>query len=109
MRGVSEGSIPKAVWTYIREELTMRFTVPSIVRKAITYAILDCLRIGWVQDIPNKAYSSTYDRYHYSWEASNIAEDVHDWFLANGPYGGDVDKTTRRLMLKLWKDEEFSG
>ena len=89
----------------------MRFPAASIVREAISYAILDCVLVSIdPQEVPQTARLKTLFRYShiFLWsEARDIADDVRDWFLANGPFAGDVSKTKRRLMLALWQPEKF--
>jgi len=40
-------------------------------------------------------------------EADQIADDVYDWFIAQGKIAGDSELLQRRLFLELWKDERF--
>ena len=89
----------------------MKFAATEIVRQAIAYAILDAIQL-WVdpKDIPCRAYGETMERYSpvFDSQADDIAQDVQDWFIANGPYSGDITTLQRRLMLALWQPERFN-
>ena len=86
----------------------MRFAAPSIVRQAITKAILHTIRVGAdPNEVAKQAWLYTFQEYpHFATE--ELADDVLDWFEANGPYTGNAPTIQRRLILDLWKDEKFT-
>ena len=90
----------------------MRFAAAEIVREAISYAILDAIQL-WVdpKNVPDRAWAETMEHYCpvFGNETHDLAQDVLDWFVANGPYCGDITTLNRRLMLALWQPETFEG
>ncbi len=92
-----------------RKESHMRFAASSIVREAISHAILGIQLWQDPDDMPMIARTETLQRYFpvFQDEADTIASDVYDWFLLQGRIAGDICLQKRRLFLELWKDERF--